>query len=89
MKNRKIVNENCYQLQKLWEVMNMNELLENEAFCVGVAVGLDLYRRKVIAAHETREPLMINGELYYLLDGRERLLQEIINEIFARFCLGK
>lgn len=81
MKNRKIVNENCYQLQKLWEVMNMNELLENEAFCVGVAVGLDLYRRKVIAAHEKREPLMINGELYYLQDGRERLLQEIINVI--------
>ena len=59
----------------------MNELLENEAFCVGVAVGLDLYRRKVIAAHEKRETLMINGELYYLQDGRERLVQEIINEI--------
>ena len=61
--------------------MNMNELLENEAFCVGVAVGRDWYRRKVIAAHEKREPLMMNGELYYLQDGRERLLQEIINEI--------
>lgn len=66
--------------KKLWEVMNMNELLENEAFCVGVAVGLDLYRRKVIAAHESGKPLLIDGNLYYLQSGKERL-EMIINKI--------
>lgn len=80
MKNRKIVNENCYQLQKLWEVMNMNELLENEAFCVGVTVGLDLYQRKIIAAHGKGKPLLIDGELYYLQSGKERL-EMAIDEI--------
>lgn len=59
----------------------MKESQENEAFCVGVAVGLDLYQRKIIAAHERDQPLLIDGELYYLHDGRERLLQEIIDEI--------
>lgn len=60
----------------------MNEqLFRSNEFCMGVAVGLDLYQRKVIETHRKREPLMINGDLYYLQDGRERLLQEIINEI--------
>ena len=66
--------------KKLWEVMNMNELLENEAFCTGVSVGLHLYQRKVIAAHESGKPLLVNGDLYYLEDGRERLAR-VINEI--------
>lgn len=60
----------------------MNELLfKSNDFCIGVSVGLDLYRRKILEAHEKREPLMINGALYYLQDGRERLLQEMIDEI--------
>lgn len=60
----------------------MNEqLFKSNEFCMGVAAGLDLYQRKVIEAHRKREPLMINGNLYYLQDGRERLLQEMIDEI--------
>lgn len=60
----------------------MNEsLFKSNEFCMGVAVGLDLYQRKIIAAHGKGKPLLIDGELYYLQDGRERLLQEIIDEI--------
>ena len=58
----------------------MKESQENEAFCVGVAVGLDLYQQKVIAAHERGQPLLIDGELYYLQNGKERL-EMIINDI--------
>lgn len=58
----------------------MKESKENEAFCTGVSVGLQLYQQKVIAAHESGKPLLINGDLYYLEDGRERL-ERVINEI--------
>lgn len=61
--------------------IEMNELLDNKAFCMGVIVGINLYQRKILEAHKKREPLMINGNLYYLQDGRERLLQEMIDKI--------
>lgn len=59
----------------------MEGLQENETFCVGVAVGLNLYQRKILEVHRKREPLMINGDVYYLQGGRERLLQEMIDKI--------
>lgn len=58
----------------------MEELLENEAFCAGVAVGIGIYQRKVITAHVRNEPLLIDGKLYYLEDGREQLAR-VIDEI--------
>lgn len=58
----------------------MENLLENEAFCVGVSVGIGMYQQKVIAAHKRGQPLLIGEELYYLQDGRERL-QAVIDEI--------
>lgn len=58
----------------------MEELFENEAFCVGVTFGLSLYQRRIIEAHKRREPLLIGDNLYYLQDGRERL-QAVIDEI--------
>ena len=59
----------------------MRELQESEAFCVGVAFGLDLYQQKVIAAHERGQSLLINEELFnYIQSGRERL-QEAIDKI--------
>lgn len=58
----------------------MNELQRDEAFLIGVAFGLDLYQRKIIAAHVRNKPLLIDGNLYYLEDGRERLAR-VIDEI--------
>lgn len=58
----------------------MKELLENGAFCNGVAVGINLYQQKVIMAHERREPLSIDGEKYYIQNDRE-LLQRMLDEI--------
>lgn len=60
--------------------MYMDLLKENEAFCVGVAFGVDLYQRKIIEAHRRGKPLMVDGNLYYLEDGRERLAR-VIDEI--------
>lgn len=58
----------------------MTGLLENEAFCMGVAFGIHLYQMAVIKAHERKEPLMVNDTLYYLQDGRERL-EQMLDEI--------
>lgn len=58
----------------------MSDLLENEAFCTGVTVGVTLHQQKVITAHERKEPLKIGDNLYYLQSGRERL-QEMLNQI--------
>lgn len=61
--------------------IEMDELLDNKEFCMGIIVGINLYQRKILKAHKGREPLMISGDLYYLQDGRERLLQEMIDKI--------
>ena len=53
----------------------MKDLLENEAFGVGLNVGINLYQQKVIAAHERKEPLIVDDSLYYLQSGRERLAE--------------
>lgn len=53
--------------------MILKELMESEAFCRGVAAGINLYQQKVVSASERKEPLKIGDELYYVQDGRERL----------------
>ena len=58
----------------------MKDLMENEAFCTGVGVGISLYQQKVVTASERKEPLKIGEELYYVQNGRERL-QEMIEKI--------
>lgn len=58
----------------------MRELLESEAFCVGVAFGIDLYQERILEAHRKGLPLKIDGDLYYLQNGKERL-EMIIDKI--------
>lgn len=55
-------------------------MIESEAFCTGVAVGINLHQQKVVMASERKEPLKIGDELYYVQNGRERL-QEMIEKI--------
>ena len=60
----------------------MDALLENEIFCIGVSVGVNLYQQKIVSAHERKEPLKIgDGTLYYIQDGRERLA-----EVLEKIC---
>lgn len=59
----------------------MIDLLENEAFASGVAVGIGLYQQKVVMAHERKEHLKIGDNLYYVQDGRERLA-----EVLEKIC---
>lgn len=54
--------------------------MENEIFCAGVAVGIQIHQDRVVEAHKRREPLAIGDTLYYLQDGRERL-EEVIDRI--------
>ncbi len=58
----------------------MEELMENEIFCTGVTVGIQIHQDRVVEAHKRREPLVIGDTIYYLQDGRERL-QEMIDKI--------
>lgn len=57
----------------------MRKLIER-VFFNGVAVGISLYQRMVIAAHEKKKPLKIGEDFYYISNGRERL-QEVLEKI--------
>lgn len=58
----------------------MKKLIE-KMFCTGIAVGICLYQRAVVSAHERKKPLKIGDNLYYLQDGRERLA-----EVLEKMC---
>ena len=62
------------------EEIVLKELMESEAFCCGVSVGINIYQQKVVEASESREPLKIGDELYYVQTGRDRL-KEMIEKI--------
>jgi hypothetical protein len=65
----------------------LSDLLENEMFCIGLAVGICLYQRAVVAAQKNKKPLKIGDNLYYVQDGRERLA-EVLDKV-CRCSLGK
>ena len=58
----------------------MNEMMDNEAFYYGLICGIKIFQQKIITAHKRREQLMIDGNVYYVQSGRERL-QEMIDKI--------
>lgn len=58
----------------------MEELMENEAFCMGVSVGINIFQQRVIEAHKRKESLRIADNLYYIQSGRERL-EEFLEKI--------
>lgn len=58
----------------------MNELMDNEAFYYGLICGINIFQQKIITAHKRREHLMIDGNIYYIQTGRERL-QEMLDKI--------
>lgn len=57
----------------------LRKLIER-AFCNGIAVGICLYQRAVVAAHKQKKPLKIGDNLYYVQDGKERLA-EVLDKI--------
>lgn len=57
----------------------LRKLIER-AFCNGIAVGISLYQRVIVSAHEREKPLKIGEDLYYIQNGRERL-QEVLEKI--------
>lgn len=58
----------------------LRKLIER-AFCNGVAVGIGLYQRMIIIAHERKKPLKIGKDFYYIQNGRERLA-----EVLEKIC---
>ena len=67
-----LYNKKIFKIMEEWIV---KELMESEAFCTGVAVGISLYEQKVVMAHEKKQHLKIGENLYYVQDGKERLAQ--------------
>ena len=58
----------------------MDGIFESQAFCNGVAVGINIYQQKVIMAYENNEAIKIDGELYYIQSAKERL-QDMVYKI--------
>lgn len=58
----------------------LKESMENEAFCLGVAVGVNIVQHNIVKASQNKEPIKIGDELYYVQSGRERL-KEMIDKI--------
>lgn len=58
----------------------MRKLFER-MFCSGIAVGICLYQRAVVMAHERKIPLKIGEDFYYIQSGRERLA-----EVLEKMC---
>lgn len=58
----------------------MRKLIER-AFCSGIAVGISLYQRVIVSAHEKNKPLKIDDNFFYIQSGRERLA-----EVLEKIC---
>lgn len=58
----------------------MNDLEDNQAFFTGLLCGIKIFQQKIVTAHKRREHLMIDGDIYYVQSGRERL-EEAIDKI--------
>lgn len=58
----------------------MDGIFESQAFCNGVAVGINLYQQKVVTAQKNNEAIKIDGELYYIQSAKERL-QDMVDKI--------
>lgn len=57
----------------------MEEILESQAFCNGVTVGINIYQQKVVMAQKNNEAIKIDGELYYVQSGKR--LQDMIDKV--------
>lgn len=53
------------------------EISQSEAFYFGIAVGLNLYQRKILMAYERNKPVEISGEPYFIRSSKEQLQEAI------------
>lgn len=58
----------------------MNGSTESQAFCTGMAVGINIFQQKVVMAHKNNEAIRIGGELYYVQSAKERL-QDMVDKV--------
>lgn len=59
---------------------SLKNLLDSEVFCTGIVIGINLYQCIIITAYNRKESFELNGEMYYLQNGKE-LLEQMLNEI--------
>lgn len=72
--NREVLSGNYFVD---WRDVALENLLESEAFKKGISVGIGIHQKEVVIAHERKIPLKVGEELYYLQNGRERLLETL------------
>jgi hypothetical protein len=58
----------------------LENLSESAEFVTGIVVGISIYQQKVVTAHDRKEPLEINGNSYFVKEGKEQL-QELVDII--------
>ena len=61
-------------------MMTLNELLKNEKFIKGLYLGICISQQMILKAHERKEPLKINGKLFFVQDGQE-LLEQMLDTV--------
>ena len=61
-------------------IIVLDELLENKLFCTGMDLGINIYQQIVLTAYGRKEPLLIDGEPYYIQNGDE-LLQQMLDAV--------
>lgn len=63
---------------------NNMDLINNEIFKVGMAVGRKQLADHIIHQFEIGKPVELNGELFWLKDARQNL-QDIMDDIEAEY----
>ena len=58
----------------------MENLLKNELFIKGLSTGVNISQQMILKAHERNEPLIINNEQFYILNG-DQILQQMIDVV--------
>lgn len=63
-----------------WRMATMENLLQNEKFIKGLYLGICISQQMILKAHERKEPLKINGKLFFVQDGQE-LLEQMLDTV--------
>lgn len=66
-----------YTVIKILGLEDDMEISQSEAFYFGIAVGLNLYQRKILMAYERNKPVEISGEPYFIRSSKEQLQEAI------------
>lgn len=63
-------------------VQRLENLLQSEQFMKGLLLGINISRQMILASYERKEPIKLNGKIFYVQDGQE-LLEQMLDTVCA------